>query len=100
MHLPSAAAKPRDQAAAACLAWDSVPFSLAKVGVATCIRILENRLLLQEEDGSGLCAWDMRMIGTNRVSGACRRRGVWPQLMRKAGRQQVVKGEESSKLKV
>lgn len=36
--------------------------------VATCIRILENRLLLQEVDGSGLFAWGMR-IGTSWVSG-------------------------------
>ena len=36
--------------------------------VATCIRILQNRLLLQEVNGSGLFAWGIRM-GTNWVSG-------------------------------
>lgn len=36
--------------------------------MATCIRTLENRLLLQEVDGSSLFAWGMR-IGINWVSG-------------------------------
>ena len=36
--------------------------------VATCIRILQNRLLLQEVNGSGLFAWGIR-TGTNWVSG-------------------------------
>lgn len=67
--LPPAGDKLLDQAVAAFLAQDSAPLSLAAAWsgcwmmMATCIRMLENRLL-QEVGGSGLFAWGVR-IDTN-----------------------------------
>lgn len=67
---PSAGDKFLDQAVAAFLALDSAPLSWATAWsgcwmmVATGLRILENRLLLQEVGGSGSFAWGVRIDTT------------------------------------